>query len=577
MRKYLAVAAVVVLAAFAAPAFAAVNPFIDVPINHWSYDAIGQLAARGILSGYPDGTYKGRQPTTRYEMASALARALALVDMSKASKQDVELLKKLVVEFKDELDSIGVRIDSIDERFGKMDRRLGGWRISGVIRQDLAQMSNRTTDRPFAEPNSESRGFGSLWRARLFLDRWWGENEGMHFFARIEGSDVRYGSEISSLTSATGSGARTLEFTRFFVEIPFWNDTKLTVGRILNDSFEAPYYLGGRTPFSKHMDFITDSWMFDRMLDVVRLDTGWGMGNITLQATHTDLGLFGASSGTPGIGAWDLWLAGQFQFTDRFGIDLGLEAFLGDKNNTTNRIIFPGAIFPNTVQANTAIKFNRMWVGMAGLRLDFTPSIALRGMYFLQNKSVDYWNTTNGARISTNNTIYDNANAYKAVLDVKQSVLRFTSLWLEYNHLDRGFWVPSGGASSVFNSYDFAHRNGANFGFRYTGTSAPLFNNNVLNYDLDLMRAAAEQQWTDKWSTWLFYTRAKARNSFVPDNVNTYYRSGRINHMGVGINYQYNPSVLFGLAYTWAKFSGNPTWNAYTNPSEIRFRTQVSF
>jgi hypothetical protein len=93
------------LVALAAPASAAANPVMDVPLHHWSYDAIGQLAARGVLSGYPDGTYKGKQPTTRYEMASALARALALTDMTKADKQDVEMLKRLVVEFKDELDA----------------------------------------------------------------------------------------------------------------------------------------------------------------------------------------------------------------------------------------------------------------------------------------------------------------------------------------------------------------------------------------------------------------------------------------------------------------------------------------
>ncbi|MFC2594527.1 MAG: S-layer homology domain-containing protein, partial [Fretibacterium sp.] len=114
MKKFAAVVAVAVLFAFAAPVFAATNPFMDVPMNHWAYDAIGQLAAHGILSGYPDGTYKGKQPTTRYEMASALARALAVVDMTKASKQDVEMLKKLVVEFKDELDALGVKVDGLD-------------------------------------------------------------------------------------------------------------------------------------------------------------------------------------------------------------------------------------------------------------------------------------------------------------------------------------------------------------------------------------------------------------------------------------------------------------------------------
>ena len=34
------------------------NPFVDVPPDHWSHDAIAQLAARGIISGYPDGSYK---------------------------------------------------------------------------------------------------------------------------------------------------------------------------------------------------------------------------------------------------------------------------------------------------------------------------------------------------------------------------------------------------------------------------------------------------------------------------------------------------------------------------------------
>ena len=78
-RLWVLIACVLGIIGMAASAgYAATNPFMDVPMNHWAYDAIGQLAARGVLSGYPDGTYKGKQPTTRYEMASALARALAL-------------------------------------------------------------------------------------------------------------------------------------------------------------------------------------------------------------------------------------------------------------------------------------------------------------------------------------------------------------------------------------------------------------------------------------------------------------------------------------------------------------------
>ena len=136
MKKILALVAVVALVAFAAPAFAAANPFMDVPMNHWAYDAIGQLAGHGILSGYPDGTYKGNRPTTRYEMASALARMLAYVDMTKASKQDVEMLKKLVVEFKDELDALGVKVDKLDKRVALLEAGVGGWKFWGQFRFD---------------------------------------------------------------------------------------------------------------------------------------------------------------------------------------------------------------------------------------------------------------------------------------------------------------------------------------------------------------------------------------------------------------------------------------------------------
>ena len=49
-------------------------------------------------------------------MASVVARALVTVDAEKASKQDLELLKKLVMEFKDELDALGVKVDALDKR-----------------------------------------------------------------------------------------------------------------------------------------------------------------------------------------------------------------------------------------------------------------------------------------------------------------------------------------------------------------------------------------------------------------------------------------------------------------------------
>ena len=57
MKRFGALVAVLALVAFAAPAFAA-NLFMDVPMNHWAYDAVSQLASRGVVSGYPDGAFR---------------------------------------------------------------------------------------------------------------------------------------------------------------------------------------------------------------------------------------------------------------------------------------------------------------------------------------------------------------------------------------------------------------------------------------------------------------------------------------------------------------------------------------
>lgn len=35
------------------------NPFSDVTPDSWAYQAVSQLAAAGIVNGYPDGTFKG--------------------------------------------------------------------------------------------------------------------------------------------------------------------------------------------------------------------------------------------------------------------------------------------------------------------------------------------------------------------------------------------------------------------------------------------------------------------------------------------------------------------------------------
>ena len=57
----------------ASVAFAAANPFNDVPAGHWAYNAVVNLASNGIISPSADGTFMGDRNTTRYEAAVMVA------------------------------------------------------------------------------------------------------------------------------------------------------------------------------------------------------------------------------------------------------------------------------------------------------------------------------------------------------------------------------------------------------------------------------------------------------------------------------------------------------------------------
>ena len=69
----------------------AVQRFSDVPASHWAYSAIMDMANKGVLRGYPDGTFKPGAHVTRSEFAVMMARALdmQLVSPSNPTFADV--------------------------------------------------------------------------------------------------------------------------------------------------------------------------------------------------------------------------------------------------------------------------------------------------------------------------------------------------------------------------------------------------------------------------------------------------------------------------------------------------------
>ena len=68
--------------------------FPDVASNHWAYEAVSDLSRRGLVEGYPDGTFGGDRLLTRYEFAEIVYRAL---------QNGVQVDEQLVTEFSPEM------------------------------------------------------------------------------------------------------------------------------------------------------------------------------------------------------------------------------------------------------------------------------------------------------------------------------------------------------------------------------------------------------------------------------------------------------------------------------------------
>jgi len=508
MKRFAALVAVLALVAFAAPAFAA-NPFMDVPMNHWAYDAVSQLASRGVVSGYPDGAFKGEWKATRYEMASVVARALAYVDMNKASKQDLELLKKLVVEFKDELDALGVKVDELDARVADLEKGVGKWYFSGYLRMQQT----------FADGDDTWAVNRFRWNIKKVID-----------------------DKVTMNVRLQGGGGEDVAVELAYLTIKFPWDITATIGRFWHD-WEGAFYAGDWWYFAMNDAYITDirptmAWKFDK---------SFGMGNFSLYVAHDDnkdLGSFAVMydddydyffTGTRYEEYWasaglvsDRYIYGariNFNFNEMFSLAVNYMKYDYEddaevsfwRNEYWRPFGAPADAFyfyglydegGFTLAADTAT----IW---GDLVVNFKPGITFKGQYFMQDND-PAWQALN---IYDGGPGDDSPNAWKAILEIDQDVLGFTSLWLEYAQLDAGFVFPNGAspygwmrADSFINSYG------------------------QVVEDTTVWTVLAMQRWNDKWGTYVRYLKADA-DTFDYDNWT------------VAVTHWYTPSLAFELGY----------------------------
>lgn len=93
-----------------------ISQFSDVQPTDWAYQALNNLVEQyGCVAGYPNGTFKGAKPLSRYEAAALLNSCLDRVT------EATDELKRLAQEFERELGLINGKITGLEKKIGKLE------------------------------------------------------------------------------------------------------------------------------------------------------------------------------------------------------------------------------------------------------------------------------------------------------------------------------------------------------------------------------------------------------------------------------------------------------------------------
>lgn len=99
--------------------------FDDVPRDHWAYDSVQTLAEKGYLNLYAGEDFNGEQALSRYEMAEIIADVLENTTGSsssqKLSQEDVDVVRELSLEFRDELVAVAERQKNFEDRLNNLE------------------------------------------------------------------------------------------------------------------------------------------------------------------------------------------------------------------------------------------------------------------------------------------------------------------------------------------------------------------------------------------------------------------------------------------------------------------------
>lgn len=248
MKKLVLVLVLVLAFSFTALA----NPFVDVPLNHWAYDSVQSLAAKGVIVGFPDGTFGGANSLTRYEFAEATAKALAYVEgMDFAAAEDVAILEKLAIEFADELASLGVTVADLEASLGANTEAIA------ALETTVAKLDS------FFEPVVITGDFTATYTKQIvpMAVATLGDETNINIVATIN-DETTAGITVNVLDALSGAPAYAVTWEGFFVDYQ-GEDFQLRVGEVDDPGDIGLGLIYAYDTYQEEFDGFLATWVWD--------------------------------------------------------------------------------------------------------------------------------------------------------------------------------------------------------------------------------------------------------------------------------------------------------------------------
>lgn len=126
----------------------AVNELTDVKGQEWAFMAVQELVEKyDVLEGYPDTTFRGTKPSTRFELAAAIYDlATYFTDEISLDREDLSKLAKLLDEFSTEIKTLQGRVDKLETSVSDLNTKYGDLDTKVIdLGMSVADLDTRAT------------------------------------------------------------------------------------------------------------------------------------------------------------------------------------------------------------------------------------------------------------------------------------------------------------------------------------------------------------------------------------------------------------------------------------------------